>query len=263
MSRSLIAGALFLSAASSGAWAQDEMIGVRVREWKATLEGKISADTTAFGGSTIDLADDLGLDAAEWSSELQVYGHIPFFGKLYGGWWRVHREGDEILTRTINFDGQVYAASTRVQSEVTLDVGYLTYEFDFPSIPLGDAIQWEIGLQLGARVMSAAGSLDSAVASGSRDGIIGIPVLGGHMALQVTRFLRADVELVGLTFSYGDHHGSYIEAYGEIVAQPFPWLFAGVGYKYVALEVSEKGGDNDFEVDAHISGFYLTAGVRF
>jgi len=252
---------LLLSASTS--WAQDEHIGVRVREWYATLEGQVTADTDALGGTRLDLADDLGLDDPKFSGEIQIYGHIPFFGKIYAGWWRVSRDADETLSRSIDFAGETFTASTQVKSEVTLDVGYLTYEFDLPSIPLGDVIRWEIGLQLGVRAFRGEGSIESAVLSGSDSGVFGTPVLGGHMALQVTPYFRADVELVGLAFSYSSHRGSYLEAYGELVFQPFSWLFAGVGYKYVALELRETASDSLLDMDIHISGFYLTAGLRF
>lgn len=256
------ATALFLLSASAS-WAQDEHIGVRLREWYATLEGQVTADTDSQGGTRIDLADDLGLDDPKFSAEIQVYGRIPLFGKIYAGWWRVSRSGDETLTRTIDFAGETFTGSTQVKSEVTLDVGYLTYEFLLPSIPLGDVIQWEIGLQLGVRVFRGEGSIESDVVTGSDSGVFGTPILGGHMALQVTPYLRTDVELLGMAFSYSSHRGSYLEAYGEIVFQPFSWLFAGVGYKYVSLEMRETGSDSVLDMDIHISGFYLTAGVRF
>lgn len=257
------AAAILALFSAAPAFAQDEHVGVRLREWYAKLEGNLSSDGTIFGGTSISLADDLGVDDPAWSTEIQVYGRIPFFGKLYAGWWRIDRHGDEILSRTITYADQTFVASTEVKTDLTLDVGYLTYEFVFPSIPIGDLLKWELGLQLGARVMRGEGTLDSAVASGSDSGVIGIPVIGGHAALQVTPFLRADVEVVGLGLSYSGRRGSYLEAYGEIVGQPFPWLFAGVGYKYVSLRVRDTQGSADFDLDIHITGLYLTAGVRF
>lgn len=258
-----IVAAILLVLSAAPAFAQDEHVGVRLREWYATMEGDLKSSGDLLGGTSISLASDLGLDSPGWSAEIQAYGHIPFFGKLYAGWWRIERGGDEVLSRTITFANQAFTAATEVKTDVTLDVGYLTYEFDFPSIPLGDVLKWELGLQVGARVMRGEGALDSAFASGSDSGIIGIPVLGGHAALQVTPYLRADVEVVGFGLSYSGHKGSYLEAYGEIVGQPLPWLFAGVGYKYVSLRVKDNIGSTDFDLDIHITGLYLTAGVRF
>ena len=255
--------AILVVLSATPAFAQDEHVGVRLREWYAKMEGNLSSDGSLLGGSSISLADDLGVGDPAWSTEIQVYGRIPFFGKLYAGWWRIDRSGDEILSRTLTFADQTFTVATEVKTELTLDVGYLTYEFVFPSIPMGDLLKWEFGLQVGVRLMRGEGSLDSAFASGSDSGIIGTPVVGGHAALQVTPYLRADVEVVGLGLSYSGRRGSYLEAYGEIVGQPFPWLFAGVGYKYVALRVKDGVGSTDFDLDMHITGLYLTAGVRF
>jgi hypothetical protein len=259
--RLLTAAAVLLVSASS-AWAQDEILGARVREWYASLHGELSASTSSLGGTSIDVAHDLGLDKSEWSTEIQVYGHIPFVGKLYAGWWSIDRKADETLSRTIDFAGQTFTASTQISSEVKLDVGYLTYEWDFPTIPLGVG-KLEIGLEVGARVLRGWGSIETAGGSGSDSGIIGTPVLGGHVALQLTQFVRADVELVGLEVNVGGHRASYLEGYGEIVAEPVRWVFAGVGYKYVALGVRDHTGGAVFNADVHLNGIYLTAGVRF
>ena len=103
----------------------------------------------------------------------------------------------------------------------------------------------------------------SVAGSGSDSGIIGTPVLGGHVALQLTQFVRADVEVVGLEVNIGGHRASYLEGYGEIVAEPVKWVFAGVGYKYVALGVRDHSGGSVFNIDVHLNGIYLTVGVRF
>jgi hypothetical protein len=261
MTNAVAAVLVFLAAAP--AFAQDEHVGARVREWYAKMDGDIKSTGGSLGGTSINLASDLSLDSSQWNTEVQVYGHIPFFGKIYAGWWMIDRHGDEILSRTITFAGQSFTASTEVKSDVRLDVGYLTYEFDFPSIPVGDLLKWELGLQVGARVIRGEGKVDSVFASGSDSGTIGIPVIGGHAAVQITPFLRADVELVGLEFSYSGHRGHYLEAYGEIVGQPLPWVFAGVGYKYVSLGVKAHLSSTDFDLDTHITGLYVTAGVRF
>ena len=47
-----------------------------------------------------------------------------------------------------------------------------------------------------------------------------------------------------------------------MVAQPLPWLFAGVGYKLAELNLNHKGSDQ-FKLDVTVSGLYITFGVRF
>ena len=253
--------ALLLAAAP--AWAQDERVGVRVREWYAALEGHVESNGDILKGTNVDFGSDLGLDDAAFTSELQAYVRLPFFGRIYAGWWWLDREGDETLSRTITFADQTLTASTRVQTELNLDVYYLSYEYAFPTIPIGELFKLELGVLVGARAILAEASIDSALGSGSDNGGIGLPVLGGHAALQMTKWLRADVELMGMTVSYAGRRATYVEAFAEVVVQPFTWLYAGVGYKFAQVEVSDNSGSTDFLLDINISGFYLTVGLKF
>ncbi len=68
--------------------------------------------------------------------------------------------------------------------------------------------------------------------------------------------------MTGLQFRYGDHEAHYLEAYGEAVVEPLPFLFAGVGYKLVQINYKNTGS-NPSHVDLDIAGFYISFGVRF
>jgi hypothetical protein len=257
-----VAAFLFLSA--TPAVAQDEHIGLRIREWFARMGGSIEADDGSGTSERVDLGSDLGLADRNLTHELQAYLRIPVVGRIYLGWYRVHDTGDETLTRTIDFQGFTFTASTQVRSEVTLDVGYLTYEFAFPTIPVGDVAGVELGIQISGRIFRGDGSIEesSGGQSGQKDGVFGLPTIGGHVTVTLFEVIRAEVEVLGLAFAYGDVRIHYLEASAEVVAQPVPWLFAGVGYKLTSLELSNKGPDS-FLLDVTISGLYITAGVRF
>ncbi len=257
-----IAGVLlFLTAAP--AFAQDEHVGVRVREWFARMSGSIEADDGSGTSDRVDLSE-LGLADRHLTHEIQAYLRLPVVGRIYGGWWRAHDTGSEVITRSIDFEGVPFSVSDRVESEITLDVAYLTYEFAFLTIPVGDVLKLELGAQLGARVMHGAGSIEDTVTMqrGEGSGTAGLPVLGVHVTAELFKYVRAEVEVAGLTFSYGDWHVNYLEASGEVVAQPLPWLFAGLGYKHVTLDIRHDGSDK-FNVDVGVAGLYITFGVRF
>jgi hypothetical protein len=256
------AALLFLSA--TPAFAQDEHVGVRVREWFARMSGFIEADDGSGTSDRIDLADDLGLGDRNLTHEVQAYLRIPVLGRIYAGWWRAHDTGSRTITRTFDFNGFRFTQSTTVDSEVTLDVPYLAYEFAFPTIPMGDLVKVELALQAGIRGLRGEGSIhDSASGRGGSDhGIVGLPTVGAHVTAELFSYARAEVEVLGLTFSYGPYRMHYLEAFAEVVAQPLPWLFAGVGYKYVSLNL-HHGGSQKFDLDVGVSGLYITAGVRF
>ena len=258
-----LAGA-FLFLLASPAFAQEEHVGIRVREWFARMSGTIEADDGSGTSDRIDLASDLGLGDRNLTTEIQAYLRLPVLGRIYAGWWRAHDTGSETLTRNVDFEGFTFSQSTTIDSEVTLDVGYLTYEFAFPTIPIGDLVKVELGAQLGVRALRGSGSIHdtSSGQTESKSGTVGLPTLGARVAVTLFTYVRAEVEVLGLAFSYGDWSMHYFEASGEIVAQPLPWLFAGVGYKLADLDFKHSGSQK-FDLDVGVSGLYITAGVRF
>jgi len=244
------------------AYPQDEYIGVRLREWHAKMEGQIQGQGQSLPAFDVDLDRHLGIEDSENVHEIQGYLGIPLLGSVYVGWWFGTFKGDRTLTETIVFADQQFDVNTTVQSELELNVYYLSFEIGLPAIPLGDVLQFKVGILPGVRVIHADGEVENEFFRGQDEGIIGIPLVGVHAALQVTPYLRADVEVMGLSFKYGDSSGTYIEAFVEAVGQIGP-LFGGVGYKYVDLDLHDHRGDTDFDLMIDITGPYLTVGVRF
>jgi hypothetical protein len=257
-----VAVSVFLLLSALPAAAQDELVGVRVREWWARMSGVIEAEDANLGSTRLDLTDDLGLGDQNLTTELQVYLRIPVVGRFYVGWWRAHDTGSEVLSKDINFAGETFTASTRVDSELTFDVGYVTYEFALPVIPLGDLLKLELGVQVGIRGFHAAASISDSGQSASDSGTAGLPVLGGHVTLRLFDLVRAEVEVVGLAFKSGDNEVHYLEMFAEAVVDPLPWIFAGVGYKLASINLQHDGSDR-FKVNMDIAGIYVTFGVRF
>lgn len=260
--KTVVACALLVCAAAPAA-AQDEIVGARWREWFVKINGHVQGQGELIPSSDLNLTETLGLDDEENGHELQLYVQIPVVGRIYAGYWWVDFEGTETLTRDISFGDVVFTASTTIDSTLELDMYYLTYEFMLPSLPLGgDTVRLDLGVQIGARALVLDASINSVLLEAEDDGAVGTPVLGGRGALQVTPYLRAELEIAGLGVRYGDAAMRYVEAYGEVVAQLGP-VFAGVGYKYVSLDFKDESGDVELNAEAKLDGFYLTAGVRF
>ncbi len=83
--------------------AQDVAIGVRVRERLTRYDGAITADGRDNNGTRLD-ASDLGLDDYGFAHELRVSVDIPEAGPFHAGYWRLRREGDEVLEADAAFD---------------------------------------------------------------------------------------------------------------------------------------------------------------
>jgi len=256
------ATAIFLLSASASALAQDEIVGVRVREWYARMSGTAEAQDNNSNSTQVDLADDLVLGDRNLTTELQAYLRIPVLGRIYAGWWRAHDTGHETLTRTIDFAGETFTVSTPIDSEFTLDVGYLNYEFAFPTIPVGDVVKVELRASIGARAIRGEGSISSGAQSANDSGVVGLPTLGGHVTAKFFDLVRVEVEVVGLVFKYSCNEVHYQEMFAEATVEPLPWIFAGVGYKLAEVNLQHDGTDS-FHINVDISGVYVTVGVRF
>lgn len=257
-----LAAAVFLVSTAAPALAQDETVGLRVREWYERMSGTVESSAKGLGSTSIDLANDLGLGDRNWTAEVQAYLHVPLAGYIYAGWWRAHDSGSETLEKQVNFAGETFAASTQIDSEFTLDVGYLTYEFAFPVIPLGNLIKLELGVSVGARVIRGEGRIEDSSMSAHDSGVVGLPTVGAHAALRLFNYVRADVEVLGLLFRYSGNEVHYLEAYAEVTVEPLPWVFAGVGYKLAEVDLQHRGSDS-FHINLDLSGVYLTVGLRF
>ena len=262
----ILAAVLFLAATPAFAADDlDEHGGIRVREWFARMSGTIEADAGTGLSTRIDLASDLALGSRNLTHEIQAYAGIPLIGRIYAGWWEAEDSGSRALSRTIEFAGQTYPVTTQINSSATLDVFYLDYEFAFPAIPLGDLCQLEFALQAGARGLRGEGSINAPSIPGSNAshaGWVGFPTLGGHVTASLFSCVRAELEVLGMAFSYGSDRMSYLEAFAEVVAQPLPWVFIGVGYKYANLKIQHLG-TSIFDFEVRVDGIYLTAGLRF
>lgn len=254
------ATALLTFLAAVPAFAQDEYIGVRLREWHARISGEVFAEAEGLTAQTVDLDRQLGLGRAEFAHEIQAYLHLPILGTFTLGGWMADYKGDRWLSETFTYGEESFSAGTRVESELQLAVAYLTYEFDL-SFSLGEIAKLEVGPLAGVRLIAARGSVDNEFASAEEEGEGGLPVVGIHAALQATPWLRADAEVLGLAFRAVDRRAFYVEAYAEVVAQLGP-LFAGVGYKYVEIELRDASTSVEFEAEITMDGLYLTVGLR-
>lgn len=264
----ILAAAFFLLAATAPLFADDdkahgtENVGVRVRAWFARMSGTVKARDPSFGSTRLDLRDDLGLGNQNLTPEVQVFGRIPYFGRLHGGWWRAEDSSDATLNRNVTFAGQTFPASTQVHSELRLDVFYLNYEIPIPTLRSATWSGWT-SASPPERAASPATARSRGADSTARGAAPSVcrpwaPTLPGSSSPSFGRTSKC----WAWTAQYGDSHAYYDEAYGEGVAKPLPRLFAGVGYKLAALNAA-RGGSHGFKVNVDVAGFHVTAGVRY
>jgi hypothetical protein len=238
----------------------DETFQIRGRAWFAHMSGHIEADATTQG-TRLSIAGDTDLGGRVDIPEIEAHVNIPYVGRLYLGWWRYDNGGDNTLARTITFADHTFNVGTTIHTHLELNVAYLTYEYAFPKIPIGPT-SLELGLELGMRFLSGDATVSDAGQESESRGSLPALVLGGRAIYQMLPWLRAEAEVVGIQISIDKEKVSYVETFAEVVAQPLPWLFGGVGYKYMEMTYRYHARLN-FALDLELSGAYVTVGIRF
>lgn len=238
----------------------DELVQLRGKAWFARMSGHLEADGTTRG-SRLSINSDVDMGGTVDIPEVEASVNVPYLGRFYAGWWRYNNSADATLDRTISFADHTFNVGTSIHTSLELNVAYLTYEYAFPKISIGVG-QLELGLELGLRFLSGDATLTDAGETAESRGTLPALVLGGRAIYQILPWLRGEVEAVGIKISIDKESVSYVETYAEIVAQPLPWLFGGVGYKYMEMTYGYSARLK-FDLDLQLSGVYLTVGVRF
>jgi hypothetical protein len=238
----------------------DETFQIRGRAWFAHMSGHIEADATTQG-TKLSIAGDTDLGGRVDIPEIEAHVNIPYVGRLYLGWWRYDNGGDNTLSRTITFVDHSFNVGTTVHTHLELNVAYLTYEYAFPKIAIGPT-NLELGVELGLRFLSGDATVSDAGQEAESRGTMPALVLGARAIYQILPWLRTEAEVIGIQVSIDKEKVSYVETFFEAVAQPLPWLFGGVGYKYMDMTYRYRARLN-FDLDLQLSGAYVTVGVRF
>lgn len=248
-------------AMNPGPYPGEEWVQVRARAWFARMSGHLEADASTKG-TRLSVASDLDLGSESTIPEVQAWVEVPYIGRVIAGWWRYDNSSQPTLNRTITFAGRSFTVGTQVHTSLELDVAYLSYEYVFPTISLGDLAKLQLGLELGLRGISGDATLSDAGQTAEGRGTIPALVLGGHAIAQFTPWLKAEAEAVGIAIKIDKEKVSYVETYAEIGVQPLPWLFAAVGYKYMQMTYRYHAR-LDFDLEVDLSGAFVEVGVRF
>jgi hypothetical protein len=249
------------AALMAGPYPGEELVQLRGRAWFARMSGHIEADATTQG-TRLSVASDIDLGGDVTIPEVQAWINIGSVGRVIVGWWRYENSADATLDRTVTFAGHTFTGGAQVHTSLELNVAYVSYEYDFPDISLGDVAKLQLGLQLGLRGISGDATISEAGQTAESRGTIPALVLGGHAIATITPWLRAEVEAVGIEIKIDKEKVSYVETFVEAAVQPFPWLFAGVGYKYMQMTYHYRAHLN-FDLEIDLSGAFVEVGVRF
>jgi hypothetical protein len=246
-----------LVAASLGpvrpAAAQAVQLDLGLSAWEMDVNGTVSAGDAGATGTTIDLPDDLGYDQRERVGALDlVLGQLH---QLEVSYLDFEVSAHERIARTLHFADKVYAASTRVSSEIDANLLRVAYRHATVDGALCG------GVLLGLQFADVAAELAASGPGRAQESVrTTLPVVGVFGNLDPVPFLSLSASVAGGSWNWSDTSVSYIDAQAMARLNLFPFFLAG-GYRYVSFEGDDTGVPLDVDLD--FQGPQFAAGLRF
>jgi hypothetical protein len=218
--------------------------------WLMKPTGTATVGDDNILGTTFDLENDLGID-----EELTVPGGFIRLGQGSGigvEYMKIEAEGDNTITRDIQFKDLNFTARSKVLSEFNADLVHAYLRLGVPA--QGFAIGAEAG---GVFANIEATAAASGIGSASASARAPMPYAGGHLTLDISGFvIKGNVRYS--KWDIDDIEVEYLdwEVSGRIEVKPF---FVGGGYRSMDIQLADSG--ENYDVDLGFSGPVVYAGL--
>jgi hypothetical protein len=232
-----------------------QIVELEGRYWFTDLEGSAQVKNDSVPGTRVDFKSDLGLEDENLPEVRLLFWTGPN-SRIRLAYLGGSFEGDETLTRSFQFHGTTFTASSRVETDVDVHYGRLGWAYMFPVVPgifkIGPLLEAK-GVFIDASVKTVGGG------STVRESVelpIAFPTVGLMVNLIPHRMLEIFAEASGIPL--GDL-GYVVDAEAGLRFVPFRLLTLSAGYRIFDVRVGES---DDFG-KMKLWGPFIGASLRF
>ena len=241
-------GTILLIAGVASAQPVIEMEG---RYWFSNFVSTIRVDRGGVG-TEIDARNDLGFSDSNFpSGRVAIYlGHSRFSFE----YTPIDFSGDQLVSRTVMFNGRTYTVGTRVISGLEvrhLDLAW-TYRFRLADgrVKVGPIVEAQ-GFLMSGRLRAPDFNIDS------RENLsAGIPTVGPAIEISPRRMIDIYGEASGM---WAGGYGHFIRSEAGVRIRPVAHVQFTAGYRTFNLQVTNSP---DF-THLHLGGPFIGAGLRW
>lgn len=211
----------------------DETIAIKAGYMLLSASGQFGATINNLN-SNVDTESDLNFgNSTQPTAEITLnlgdslfsFGFIP-----------LNFSGASTLTRSINYNGQTYAAGSAIQSELKADImdfSYAYYLLNMDDLPS----RLQIAVETSVKTINLKTNITSGGITSSKSATVPIPTIGlrGRVAL---------ADFIGLTgrIGYLSYSGnSFTDFDTQIEFSPIPTLGIYAGYRFLKIKVDSSG----------------------
>lgn len=232
--------------ASDALAAETEANTLPWKTWEFTLGGYLTThdtslrvDSNTLGlGTKIDLEDDLGFDKTLETIRFDADWRFLPRHRANFSVYQYSRDATRTLSRTIQYDDQVFAINTTVASEFDMAVYKASYAYS-----VIQNAEFDLGLSAGLHMMDMKSKITATAlgASESSELLAPLPVLGirGTYAITPAVFLKANLDV--FTISIDDTRGRFTDALVAFEYDAFDHYGFGIGYNRVYMNIKADG----------------------
>jgi hypothetical protein len=227
--------------------------GIRGYYWFTDIEGEIRLDDGGTDGTLIDVKDDLGLDDENFPV---IEGYIGM-GKhqLSFSYFNLDFDGDNLLDRSITFNGVTFNAGERIRTDWETDVYDIKYQYDLVKID-NILAGFTGGLVARLQILDGEAKIKSRLKETDDSYTQLVPYGGINLKLGL---LPESLE-TRLLATGGYYKGPWVDSQLEISYAPIKWLKFDGGYRLLYFDIDPGNSElNDF----YIGGPYLGATLQF
>jgi hypothetical protein len=229
-------------------------IGARALYWFPAFKTDMKADNAGIVGDTINIKDQLGV-GTEYFPIFEAFGGLGKHQVSLSYTPIVYSESTT-LTSNVTFNGKTFAAGSNVETDLTLRMLDLTYQYTFLDM---ENILAGFSLAAIGQIKYLDGEAKMNQPGKSADFTVRYPIpmvgLGAHLG-----FLLDILELRAKVTGIGYSSGNYLyEALADLSLTPFPFLDIHAGYKVIRVKIDR----NDVFLDSEFTGPYIGVTVSF
>ena len=224
--------------------------------WSPTPNMVITSESLGIPGTAIDFVTDLGIQKTRFR-QFDLVLRPAKKHKFRASVTPIRYEAEQLLTRTVVFNGIAYQLGLPVSSQVQWNAWRFGYEYDFIYRQRGF-----LGLLLEAKYTEIEVNLDSLIAREYARAAAPVPAIGGIGRVYVARN-------VGLTFEVSGV-GLPKKIAKDIEARYIEYDFYGTGNfnDHIGVRVGYRVLDVNYKIDldegdVKLKGPYFGATVRF
>jgi hypothetical protein len=230
-------------------------IGARALYWLPSFKADIRVDDSGVTGDTMNLKDTLGVENKSFPSFEVFIGHEGHH--LNVAYTPLEYSGSQILSQKITFNGQTFAAGSRVDTNLKLKMFDVEYRYTFLDL---ENILAGFSLDLIGQIkyINGEANIQAPASNTGSDFKFRAPMpmvgLGTHIGILLDILeVRARVTGIGYSGSY------YYEALADLFFTPFPFLDMNAGYKTMRLKIDYS----DIKMDSEFAGPFIGLTVKF